>query len=93
MKNIQKIIEDYYGLEAGSIKLPTRKRNIITARQISMYFYRQMTAHTLEMIGLQHGGKGHVTVLQSIRKVKDIASVDKRFARELKDIESILNRL
>ncbi|MFB1021495.1 MAG: chromosomal replication initiator protein DnaA, partial [Vicingaceae bacterium] len=60
---IQKVVCDYFDLPIELLKSKTRKREVVQARQIAMYFAKKMTKSSLANIGMHCGGKDHATVL------------------------------
>jgi chromosomal replication initiator protein len=73
------------------LKSKTRKREIVQARQIAMYFAKKMTKSSLANIGLHCGGKDHATVLHACRTVNNLSETDKHFRRYLEDLDKKLN--
>lgn len=84
---IQKVVCDYFELSVEMLKSKTRKREIVQARQISMYFAKQMTKSSLANIGANCGGKDHATVLHAFKTVNNLIETDKRFKSFIDDIE------
>jgi chromosomal replication initiator protein len=76
---IQKVVCDYFELPLELLKSKTRKREVVQARQIAMYFAKSMTKSSLANIGLHCGGKDHATVLHACRTVNNLIDTDKRF--------------
>lgn len=76
---IQKVVCDYFKLPIDSIQSPTRKREIVQARQLTMYFAKKMTKSSLAIIGLQCGNKDHATVLHACKTVANLNETDKQF--------------
>jgi chromosomal replication initiator protein len=76
---IQKVVCDYFDLPLELLKSKTRKREVVQARQIAMYFSKCMTKSSLATIGLHCGGKDHATVLHACRTVNNLMDTDKRF--------------
>ena len=76
---IQKVVCDYFDMPIELLKSKTRKREVVQARQISMYFAKSMTKSSLSTIGLHSGGKDHATVLHACRTVNNLIDTDKRF--------------
>lgn len=76
---IQKVVCDYFDLPLELLKSKTRKREVVQARQIAMYFAKSMTKSSLATIGLHCGGKDHATVLHACRTVNNLMDTDKRF--------------
>jgi chromosomal replication initiator protein len=76
---IQKVVCDYFDMPIELLKSKTRKREVVQARQIAMYFAKSMTKSSLATIGLHSGGKDHATVLHACRTVNNLIDTDKRF--------------
>jgi chromosomal replication initiator protein len=87
---IQKVVCDYFELPIELLKSKTRKREIVQARQIAMYFSKKMTKSSLANIGLHCGGKDHATVLHACRTVNNLQETDKHFRKYLDDLEKKL---
>ncbi len=87
---IQKVVCDYFDLPLELLKSKTRKREIVQARQIAMYFSKKMTKSSLANIGLHCGGKDHATVLHACRTVNNLQETDKHFRKYLDDLEKKL---
>ncbi len=87
---IQKTVCDYFNLPIDSINSKTRKREIVQARQLAMYFSKKMTKASLALIGMQCGRKDHATVLHACRTVKNLSETDKQFSHWIKEIEKKL---
>ncbi len=87
---IQKVVCDYFDLPLEILKSKTRKREVVQARQISMYFSKKMTKSSLANIGAHCGGKDHATVLHACRTVTNLSETDKQFRAYLEDLEKKL---
>jgi chromosomal replication initiator protein len=87
---IQKVVCDYFDLPIEMLKSKTRKREVVQARQISMYFSKKMTKSSLASIGAHCGGKDHATVLHACRTVTNLSETDKQFKVYLEDLEKKL---
>lgn len=84
---IQKVVCDYFNLPIDSIQSHTRKREIVQARQLTMYFAKKMTKSSLAIIGLQCGNKDHATVLHACKTIANLVDTDKQFRYWVDDIE------
>ena len=84
---IQKVVSDYFNLPLDLLKSKTRKREVVQARQIAMFFAKSMTKSSLASIGLQCGGKDHATVLHACRTVNNLLETDKKFRVYIDEIE------
>ncbi len=85
---IQQIVCDYFGLAVDSLQSKTRKREIVQARQVAMYFSKSLTNSSLSTIGSKIGKKDHATVLHACKTVNNLIETDKDFKNQLKEIES-----
>jgi len=84
---IQKIVCEYFGLPSDVLQTKTRKREIVQARQIAMFFSKSLTKSSLSTIGSIIGGKDHATVLHACKTVNNLMDTDKRFKSQIDDIE------
>jgi len=65
----------------------TRKREIVQARQIAMFFSKNLTKSSLSTIGSLIGGKDHATVLHACKTINNLIETDKRFKSQVDSIE------
>nr|HMT29567.1 helix-turn-helix domain-containing protein [Bacteroidia bacterium] len=84
---IQKVVCDYFDLPLEVLKSKTRKREVVQARQLAMYFSKSMTKSSLSNIGIHCGGKDHATVLHACRTVNNLMETDKKFKTYVADIQ------
>ncbi len=84
---IKKVVCNYYNIQPETLQQNTRKREIVQARQIAMYFSKNLTKSSLTVIGMQIGGKDHATVLHAYRTVKNLMETDKSFRLQVEEIE------
>jgi len=89
---IIKIISDYYDIPVKILLSKSRKREIVQARQIAMYFAKHLTSNSLSNIGREIGQKDHATVLHASRTVKNLIDTDKEFKRHIEEIDHIINK-
>ncbi len=87
---IQKIVCDYFNMPVENLKSKTRKREIVQARQIAMFFAKNLTKSSLATIGSLIGGKDHATVLHACKTVNNLIDTDKRFRVYIEEIEKKL---
>ncbi len=87
---ISKVVCDYFNMPVESLQTKTRKREIVQARQITMYFSKSLTKYSLASIGAQIGNKDHATVLHACKTVNNLKDTDKNFRQYVEDIEKKL---
>ncbi|MBC35297.1 MAG: chromosomal replication initiator protein DnaA [Bacteroidetes bacterium] len=84
---IQKVVCDYFNLPVDIINSKTRKREIVQARQLAMYFSKKHTKSSLATIGLHCGNKDHATVLHACRTINNLVETDKQFRIYVEDLD------
>lgn len=84
---IQKVVSDYFDMPIELMKSKTRKREVVQARQIAMFYAKNMTKASLATIGAQCGGKDHATVLHAYRTVNNLIETDKQFRGYIADLD------
>ena len=89
-QKIEDIVSDYYHVKKELIQSPSRKREIVQARQVTMYFIKKHTEMSLSQIGAQVGKRNHATVLHACNTVRDFYEVDKGFRSDIDEIENLL---
>jgi len=87
---IQKVVCNYYNIGLEQLQSKTRKREIVQARQVAMFFSKTLTKSSLATIGSQIGGKDHATVLHACKTVNNLIETDKRFRLQVDEIEKKL---
>ncbi|HDS05983.1 MAG TPA: chromosomal replication initiator protein DnaA [Bacteroides sp.] len=87
---IQKVVCNYYNIGLDQLQSKTRKREIVQARQVAMFFSKTLTKSSLATIGSQIGGKDHATVLHACKTVNNLIETDKRFRLQVDEIEKKL---
>ncbi len=87
---LQKYIADYFKVTPESLRAKTRKKEIVIARQVAMFFAKEYTNHSLKVIGYHFGGRDHSTVIHAINSVNDMIDTDKRFAESMREMEASL---
>lgn len=91
IQSVQKAVCDYFSISREEMLSKSRKRNIVQARQISMYVSRSLINCSLSTIGSETGGKDHATVLHACATVADLMTTDKTFKQYVADIEKSLS--
>ncbi|MFO8232879.1 MAG: chromosomal replication initiator protein DnaA [Longimonas sp.] len=79
IEEIQRIVCESLDINEDLIRAKTRKREVVRARQIAMYFCKEVTQHSLKTIGLHFGGRDHSTVIHAVKTVEDQVDTDSQF--------------
>lgn len=83
---VQKYVGDYFGVSVEMLKAKSRKKEIVIARQIAMYFAKEYTGFSLKSIGYHFGGRDHSTVIHAIQTVNDMMSEKKELKMYIDDL-------
>ena len=86
IEEIQRITCYYFNISEDLVRAKTRKREVVQARQVAMYFSKQLTQHSLKTIGLHFGGRDHSTVIHSCQSVENQMETDPKFKEMLDEI-------
>lgn len=86
IKDVVKMVSEYYKLEGASVYEKTRKKEIVKARQVVMYLLREDFNVSYPLIGQKLGGKDHTTVIHSCLKIKNDLKNDPQLLQELEQI-------
>jgi chromosomal replication initiator protein len=66
---ILKATSDMFGFSIEELQGPSRRRPLVTARQISMYVFRELTDASYPAIAREFGGRDHTTVIHAVEKI------------------------
>jgi chromosomal replication initiator protein len=87
IENIQKMVCDFYDVSYDKLLQKTRKREVVQARQITMYLAKIFTKNSLKTIGEHFGGRDHTTVIHSCQTVKDLMDTDPIFRENVIELQ------
>jgi chromosomal replication initiator protein len=83
-------VADYYRISIEDLKGRGRNKEIVTPRQMAMYFLRAETDASLPQIGEELGGRDHTTVMYSVEKITQEIEQDDQRRREMLAIKERL---
>ena len=83
---IQKMVCEFFEVPYDKLLQKTRKREIVQARQITMYLAKAFTKNSLKTIGEHFGGRDHTTVIHSCQTVKDLMDTDSMFRENVMEL-------
>jgi len=87
---IKDTVCNHFHLKTDSLHSKSRKRDIVQARQIAMYFAKKLTNYSLSAIGSVIGGKDHATVLYAYKNVNNFIETDKDFKSMIIELDGKL---
>lgn len=90
VKDVVRIISDFYNIKEDSIYEKTRHKEVIRPRQIIMYILREDFNISYPSIGQKLGGRDHTTVIHSCEKIKNDIKEDQSLVEEVGQIRGLL---
>jgi chromosomal replication initiator protein len=84
---IKGLVAEHFSVPVEKLGGKTRKRQIVIARQLSMYLAKNLTDKSLKAIGEMFGGRDHSTVIYSIKTVQDLMETDLVLKDTVSDLE------
>lgn len=87
IETIQKMVCEYFDVPFEKLLQKTRKREIVQARQITMFLSKAFTKNSLKTIGEHFGGRDHTTVIHSCQTVKDLMDTDTVFKENVMELQ------
>ncbi len=71
IESITKTVCEYLNIAENKIRDKTRKKEVVYARQLSMFLSKEMTNSSLKTIGLHFGGRDHSTVVHACAVIEN----------------------
>ena len=63
---------DMFGFAVDEITGASRRRPLVTARQVAMYVFREVTDLSYPAIAREFGGRDHTTVIHAVDKISNL---------------------
>ena len=79
-----------YGFTVEELKSKSRRRPLVTARQIGMYLFRELTDLSYPQTALIFGGRDHTTVIHAYEKIRNLMN---ERASIYQDVQSLIQEL
>lgn len=90
VKEVVKIVSDFYNIDESNIYEKTRKKEVVKPRQVIMYLLREDMNISYPSIGEKLGGRDHTTVIHSCEKIKEDIKSNQILLQELNHIRSLI---
>ncbi|MBE0591425.1 MAG: chromosomal replication initiator protein DnaA, partial [Gemmatimonadales bacterium] len=87
---IQRSVAEQFGIKVADMFSKRRPANIARARQVAMYFAKELTQKSFPEIGEAFGGRDHTTVMHAVKRVAELRQHDTEFNRQLHLVEQAL---
>ncbi len=90
IKDVMKLIANFYNVDEESLYDKTRKKEVVKPRQVIMYILREDFNVSFPSIGDKMGGRDHTTVIHSCNKVKEDLKTDTTLMEEISQIRAMM---
>jgi chromosomal replication initiator protein len=90
IEEIIKTVAAKLNIKISDIRSPKKNKNLVQARQISMFLARELTSASFPDIGNKVGGRDHSTVIYAHNKIKRMLETDKTLQDILDGIQEAL---
>ena len=90
IKDVIKLISDFYNIDEESVYNKTRKKEVVKPRQVIMYILREDFNVSFPSIGEKLGGRDHTTVIHSCDKVKEELKTNPILTEEIAQIRAMI---
>jgi chromosomal replication initiator protein len=91
VKDVVKIVADFYNTKEESVYEKTRHKEVIKPRQVIMYLLREDFNISYPSIGQKLGGRDHTTVIHSCEKIKRDLKENQELLSEIEHIRNLIN--
>jgi chromosomal replication initiator protein len=75
-----------FGFSVEELCGPNRRRPLVTARQVSMYVFRELTDFSYPAIGREFGGRDHSTVMHAVDKIAGLMKERHQIYNQVTDL-------
>ncbi|MCE5283546.1 MAG: chromosomal replication initiator protein DnaA [Deltaproteobacteria bacterium] len=90
IEEIIKAVSSKFNIKISDIKSQKKNKNLVMARQISMFLSREITSASFPDIGEKTGGRDHSTVIYANNKVRKMIEKDKTVRDIVEDLQETL---
>ena len=91
VKEVVRMIAEFYDLDEDSIYQKTRKKEVVKPRQVIMYILREDFGISYPTIGEKLGGRDHTTVIHSYEKIHSELKVNPSLTQEISQIRTLFS--
>ena len=75
-----------FGFSVDELRGPNRRRPLVTARQVSMYVFRELTDFSYPAIGREFGDRDHSTVMHAVDKIAGLMKERQQIYNQVTDL-------
>lgn len=82
-KQLINAVAEYYDLNCHDLMGGSRKKGLVTPRQIAMFLMREEIRSSYPAIGQELGGRDHTTAMHAYEKIKKIIEEDEKIRQDI----------
>jgi chromosomal replication initiator protein len=86
--NITKTVCSNLNVDENKLRDKTRKKEVVLARQLAMFFSKELTQSSLKSIGLYFGGRDHSTVIHACNSIEQLQLEDSSVKNLVENLRS-----
>ena len=92
INDIKEAVSEYFKLSIEQLESKNRKHEIALARQMAIYFAKELTPSSLKIIGSHFGGRDHSTVMHSCQVIENYLVTDRQVKNAYETLKKRLKR-
>ena len=81
---------EMFGFSIDEIQGQSRRRPLVTARQIGMYVMRELTDLSYPAIAREFGGRDHTTVIHAVDKISDLMKERRQIYDQVTELTQLI---
>jgi len=85
-------VSERYGFTVEEITGKSRRRPLVTARQVAMYVVRELTELSYPAIGREFGDRDHTTVMHAVSKIEALMAERKAIFHQVQALVQELRK-
>jgi len=82
------LVARHFDISLDDLASPSRRREIVQARQVAMYLLRNELALSYANVGAMFGGRDHATVMHSVEKIQGLLQSDDVIENAVENLRS-----
>lgn len=83
-------ISEFFGFSVEALRGKSRQRPLVTARQVAMYVFRELTDLSYPAIGREFGNRDHTTVIHAVEKVQALMKERQQIYSQVTELIQLL---
>ncbi|GIU84636.1 MAG: chromosomal replication initiator protein DnaA [Acidimicrobiales bacterium] len=91
-KLILEMTAEMFGFSVDELRGKSRRRPLVTARQVCMYVFRELTDLSYPAIGREFGNRDHTTVMHAVEKVGALMKEKRQIYDQVTELSERIRR-